>query len=106
MKKSSARHKRWRDANPEKVKKYHKNYAASHKKELARNKRRSYKKTKVKFTKTVMEHYGAKCVTCGEIRPEALLLHHKDGGGGEQRSKIGNGIGFLRWIIKNNFPDC
>jgi hypothetical protein len=46
----------------------------------------------------VLEHYGNKCVCCGET------MNHIDGGGTQHRYKIGWGSVYIRWIVKNNYP--
>lgn len=56
----------------------------------------------------VLEHYGNKCVCCGETTNEFLCLDHINGGGNEHRRTLGThkcGEPFYRWIRKNNYPD-
>jgi hypothetical protein len=53
--------------------------------------------------KTVLNHYGHKCVCCGEDVYEFLEVDHINGGGTKQRKARGNGH-FTTWIIRNNFP--
>jgi hypothetical protein len=55
----------------------------------------------------VLSHYSPptpRCRCCGEAVYEFLHLHHKDGGGGKHREKVGRGANFYKWIIKNDFP--
>ena len=100
--KKRAREKRYRDSK--KGKKYRKEYYRRNKETITATKVRSYRKTKKELMQKVIDHYGCICSICGETRPEALLIHHKEGGGAEQR-KTTNGIGFLRWIISNDYPN-
>lgn len=60
-------------------------------------------------------HYGCKCVCCGEVTPQFLTLDHINNDGYEFRSKIfshvgrkyqgGAGVHTYRWLIRNNYPD-
>jgi hypothetical protein len=55
----------------------------------------------------VLQHYGCRCICCGETQKEFLAVDHIDGGGLDHRNEIGvgrNGTAFYSWIIKNNFP--
>lgn len=54
----------------------------------------------------VINHYGGKCLCCGESFIEFLAIDHIGGGGQQHRkkSKITSGTGMYRWIVKNNYP--
>lgn len=54
----------------------------------------------------VLAAYGHKCECCGEARKEFLALDHIDGGGKKHRDnlKLSGGIGFHRWLEKNDYP--
>lgn len=52
----------------------------------------------------ILNHYGPKCVCCGEARINLLSIEHINGGGLQHRKKVGNAATFYRWVIKNNFP--
>lgn len=91
-------------------------YHANHEKSLARNKKnreenreyfREYGRTsRVKLRKQCIEHYGGKCVCCGETTYEFLAFDHKNNDGNKQREETKVlGSGFVRWLIDNNFPD-
>ena len=56
---------------------------------------------------TVFSYYGNKCECCGESNTLFLTIDHIDGGGSKHRREIktSGGIGFYRWLIKNNFPE-
>lgn len=60
------------------------------------------KEWRAKIRKIVIQHYGSKCVCCGESRYEFLALDHKNGGGNQHRREVGFDI--TRWIYKNDFP--
>ena len=75
--------------------------------------RRSYQKNKEKnkqerdlLRDRVLVAYGHECECCGETRKEFLALDHTDGGGKKHRDSLGlsGGIGFHRWLEKNDFP--
>lgn len=51
----------------------------------------------------VMQHYGNKCICCGETEQVFLTIDHIKGGGRKHRKEIGGHI--HRWLIKNNYPE-
>jgi hypothetical protein len=56
--------------------------------------------------KEVLQHYGGKCVCCGENRLAFLALDHKNGGGTKHRQKLGlRGSGMWAWVKREDFPD-
>jgi hypothetical protein len=76
--------------NPEKTKKH----AAEYKKHIY-----------TRLRNIVLNHYGKFCRCCGETNTKFLTLDHIDNGGNQHRKKVGNGIQYWRWFIKNEFPD-
>lgn len=56
----------------------------------------------------ILDHYGAKCVCCGETQRYFLAIDHVHGGGNAQRKELGGGrnnnMSILLYIIKNNYP--
>jgi len=58
-----------------------------------------------KIKAEVIGHYGCACACCGENRLVFLVIDHVNGGGEKQRSKVGWGTQFYRWLRKNNYPD-
>lgn len=53
----------------------------------------------------VVNHYGGRCVCCGETEYTFLAIDHINGGGNEHRRKIKkNGSNILKWLIKQDFP--
>lgn len=63
----------------------------------------SKKKYEEKCKKLVFEHYGKKCVCCGEECQTFLTIDHINGCGRIHRKKIGEKINI--WLYKNNFPE-
>ena len=55
--------------------------------------------------KTVFDHYGNKCVCCGETIEVFLTVDHIYNGGAEHRKEVGSGIRLYKWLIDNDFPD-
>jgi len=79
-------HLSWRKKNTEKINKYNRTF-------------------RHKVRMIVNNHYGNKCVCCGENEPKFLAIDHINGGGNEFRRKTGLfGVMLASWIIKNNFP--
>jgi len=53
----------------------------------------------------VLDHYGTKCVCCGQDDPIFLTVDHIDGDGEKHRKEIKKwGSGFYKWLIDQNFP--
>lgn len=54
----------------------------------------------------VLEHYGEKCVCCGETESCFLAIDHTEGDGNTHRKEIKKyGSGFFKWLVDNNFPE-
>ena len=56
----------------------------------------------------VLEHYGRKCVCCGETEEKFLTIDHINNDGLEHRKELGgtgSGSIIISWLIKNNFPE-
>lgn len=64
------------------------------------NSKRKWSSLKLK----VLEHYGNKCVCCGEKNNKFLTIDHIYNNGGEHRKQIGNRH-IYKWIIDNSFPN-
>ena len=79
---------------------YKKEFRNNHKKEISL----WSKKYNSKLKRSVYNHYGSKCVCCGEKDQRFLTLDHKYNNGGHHRKKVGAGTKTYRWLIKNNFP--
>ena len=47
---------------------------------------------------------GEKCSCCGETEISFLAIDHINGGGEQQRKKIGGGTAFYRWLKRNKYP--
>ena len=54
----------------------------------------------------VIQHYGGKCVCCGETEYVFLALDHIEGNGNQHRLAVCGSKKILRmsWVIQNNFP--
>lgn len=87
--------KKYKESRKEELKKYSIEYKYKNKKRI-RAKRQ-------KKRKLVIEHYGGKCVCCGEKRIEFLAIDHINNDGNEHRKKLTTKIFY--WLIKNNYPD-
>lgn len=87
-------------AHPEKQRARHQKWYKAHK-ELS-NTRVRMNARKVRLD--VLEHYGGKCVCCGEDRTEFLAIDHIKGGGRKHRQSIpGNNL--YRWLRNNEYPE-
>lgn len=66
-----------------------------------------YKGRNFKLKQQVFEHYGNKCVCCGEEELVFLTLDHINNDGNKERLtlKSKGGASFYRWVIKNNYPN-
>jgi hypothetical protein len=54
----------------------------------------------------VIDHYGGKCLCCGETQWQFLAIDHKDGGGNIHRKEVAQrGNSMVGWIIANEYPD-
>ena len=62
---------------------------------------------KIKARKLVFDHYGNRCVCCGETHWEFLTLDHTNNDGAKRRKdlNIRGGYTTYRWLIRNNFPE-
>ena len=67
-------------------------------------------KNRKQYKNTVYDHYGRKCVCCGETEPLFLSIDHVNNDGAQWRREHfgsrtkGSGTHLYRWLIKNNFP--
>lgn len=52
----------------------------------------------------VFNHYGLKCLCCGESDFDKLTIDHINGGGKKHRKILGGGDRLYHWLIKNDFP--
>ena len=81
--------------------KKHFEWREKHKEELKNYNKDAYKQIREK----VFSYYGKKCACCGESEMEFLGIDHINGGGARHKKNVGHGVQFIKWIIKNNFPD-
>lgn len=96
--------------DPEKARAYYKENKQVFKERYERTKdsRNKYAKDDLKDKRSIVfAAYGNKCVCCGEAHWEFLTVDHISNNGREHRKNnptASSGVGFYRWIIKNNFP--
>jgi hypothetical protein len=62
-------------------------------------------KHKIKVRLEVLNHYGAVCACCGELRYEFLTIDHVNNDGAKHRRETKMGAGICYWLKKNNYPD-
>ena len=105
--------RRWRLANPDKVRAKNIRYNLKHKQKrkeqsihwrrtnilYAREQERIRKRA---FRLEVLAHYGGACSCCGENEPVFLGIDHINGDGKRHRKTISNHI--YRWLKANNYP--
>ena len=89
-------YKKNRDHMIEVAKKWHKN----NRERAAEYQRNSNHKMR----SSIINHYGKRCVCCGETNIEFLSIDHIQGNGKVHRKKYGVGRKFYLYIIRNNFP--
>ena len=51
-----------------------------------------------------IEHYGGRCVFCGDSNPHHLTFDHINNDGNMHRKKVPSAR-FTRWLKRNNFPE-
>jgi hypothetical protein len=84
-----------------KQKEYSKWYGKNYKQKI----KEAAKKQRIKLRKIIFNHYGKKCVCCGENDLFALTIDHINNDGYIHRKKISlAGHNFYRWLINNDFP--
>lgn len=87
----------WQEKNLEKVKKIQKNFQKKNP-----NYNRNWRK---EIKKDIFNHYGNKCIRCGEKDIRALNLNHKNGNGTQHINSLKKKWGtFYIYIKKNNYP--
>lgn len=64
---------------------------------------------RLKIKRTVLEHYGLCCATCGFDDFRALAIDHIDDNGAEERASLGNknfaGWNFYKYLMQQGFPE-
>jgi hypothetical protein len=67
--------------------------------------RANSRRYRMEWLDVIIEHYGAKCVCCGEANKGFLTLDHINNDGSELRKVHGSGLRLYRWIMQNGYPD-
>lgn len=95
----------YRNNNKEKINDKYKDYRMNNLEKINSRDQEGSRIRRLKRRQLIFDHYGWKCVCCGETMPEFLTIDHINGGGTKQRKETGGGGEFYRWLIKNNYPD-
>jgi len=89
----------------EKRREYNSTHYYSHQTEILQQKRDDYA-VRGEEIKERRNHYGGKCVCCGEDNYKFLVIDHINGGGRKHRKQIGSGgYALIHWLDKNNYPE-
>ena len=89
-------------ANTEKCKKFREKRTSESRAKLYLKER----KKRVHKRRLCIDQYGGKCVCCGEDRFELLAFDHINDDGAEHRREVQQGgENFVKWLIKEGFPD-
>lgn len=105
--KGQRQQRNWKKKNPDKVKKH---WTTWNSKPTTKEYKRIHARDRVrKLRKEVIEYYGGsppKCSCCGETIFEFLCIDHVNGGGCQQRKRLGlsSGSSFYAWLKRNHFP--
>lgn len=94
--------KRYYKKHKEKYCAYSRVYSKTHHKQVCLKGSRMRKRLK----NLMLQHYGNRCILCGENNIRLLGVDHINGKGDEHRKEIGQGAYTLyRWLIRNKYPD-
>ncbi len=95
---------KWKKEHPREAKEYQKEYRS--RPEVRKRDNLAFKRRRAKIRNMVIQHYGGRCICCGETEPLFLSLDHINNDGASHRKKIGvfGGAEFYEWVLKNKFP--
>ena len=82
---------RYYQLHKEEIQNRYKQYYLEHKDKIDTQRRTSRLKAKLKYKMAVINALGGQCIICGFSDFRALHIHHKEGGGTQERRKYGNG---------------
>ena len=96
--------KKWKEKNREEVNRkareyYHKLGSKVREKNVEKN-----KKYRRRVRVEAIQHYGGKCVCCGEDHLEFLCFDHINNDGAEHRKKMVD-RSIAPWLRRNNYPE-
>lgn len=77
---------------------YNKIYRVKHRKKTTTYNREYFRRIR----KETIQHYGNKCVCCGETQYEFLSFDHINGAGKQHRKLTGTSLSM--WLRRNNYP--
>lgn len=74
------------------------------------NRRKQSAKSNLKLKIEIVNHYGGRCVYCGETDISKLSVDHVNGDGGKRRKEgiygaLGAGFQLYYWLRRNKYPD-
>lgn len=96
---AAIRTRKYRRDNLAKLCRKNSQYVATHKAEIRRNQKQYQINRRIQ----VFDHYGHRCVCCGETTPAFLEIDHINGSGNKHRREVGCANMYV-WLIKHNYP--
>jgi hypothetical protein len=115
--------RQYRAANPEKLRERDRRYYQDNREAIAVKQRQwedanreklreQARRRAARLREAVLEHYGRVCACPGCYSTENLVIDHINGDGrqhraelfGEKNRKVGGGVRFHSWLVKNGFP--
>lgn len=63
------------------------------------------RETRREMRLVAIDHYGGKCVCCGESEEAFLEFDHKDGGGNAHRREFASTRQIYMWMKAHGYPD-
>lgn len=97
--------RRYYQKNRDKILAQTKKYSEEHKAERDRKMLVWTKAYRCKLRRQIFEAYGCKCACCGECEEKFLAIDHVNNDGAIERKQYGAGVGLLRKIIREKYPD-
>lgn len=93
--------RRWRQRNPDAVKKAKALYYQRHKEKLKERRAEANLARSRAYRLAAVEALGGICVRCGFSDERALQIDHVDGGGGMERAQIKSRSVFYRKVVED-----
>ena len=89
--------------NKEKIKEKSQEYHKKYYKKFRERHLLNSKKLAQKLKKEIFQHYGLRCVCCGESNIQFLTIDHINNDGGKHRKELGLKT-IYRWLKKSSYP--